>query len=77
MAIKQHVPDLKGVSAFVVVLREVFTEQECRELIRLSQAQCYIPAAVNVGHGREIMNTQYRDSDCAIIDDADRARELF
>lgn len=53
---------------YASVLHNVFSEQECQQLIQWSEGSGYEPALVNMGRGRQKAIFDYRKSDRAIID---------
>ena len=59
------------------VLDNVYTEEECNNLIELTEKTGYETALVNVGGGRQIMMTDVRNSERCIIDSEELAGELF
>lgn len=62
---------------FAIVIDDVFTRQECDELIRRSEKQGYEEALVNIGRGRQKKLTDIRNSDRCIIDDPVSAQEMW
>lgn len=66
-----------GSSYLAVVLENVFTPQECDQLISTSERQGYQQALVNVGGGRQVSMTDVRNNDRCIIDDAVLADQIW
>ncbi|KAK9790940.1 hypothetical protein WJX73_004014 [Symbiochloris irregularis] len=62
---------------FAAVVPEVCSEQECAELITLSEDRGYVPAVIHKPDGRVLLDKSHRDSDRAIIDDPAFAQVLF
>ena len=67
--------DDRGKLAFT--LSRVFSLEECQEWIQLAEDKGYTVALLNVGGGREIAATKYRDSSRCIIDSPEMAEKLF
>lgn len=63
-------------SQFAVVVENVLTPEECRQWIEGSESHHYETATVNMGLTQQVL-TDVRNSDRAIIDDVDRANELW
>ncbi|XP_078582749.1 uncharacterized protein LOC144865702 [Branchiostoma floridae x Branchiostoma japonicum] len=61
--------------AFIV--DNVFSKEECEELIRQTEEQGYEVAMLNVGGGRQILATDYRNSERCIMDSAERAEQIW
>ena len=61
----------------VIVIKDVLSVAECRELIQLSEKQGYVPAVIHKADGRVVFDQQHRDSDRVMIDDPARANDLF
>ena len=68
---------MKDPRAFAVVVDNVFTHGECQELIALSESRAYEPALIDVGGGEYTVDTELRDSDRVMIDDADFAAKII
>jgi len=63
---------------YVVVLDDVFTPEECQYLIDASeQSELYEQAKINIGGGREMLLTDTRNSDRAIVDSPQFAELLW
>lgn len=75
--VEESRPHLAHTGNFVTVLRNVYTEDECQELIELSEQKGYEPATITKFDGSQIMDTSHRDSDRTMLDDPARAAELF
>ena len=61
----------------VFTLDNVFTPQECREWIAMSERKGYEAALVNIGGGKQLPLAHIRDSSRCIIDDACMAGKLM
>jgi len=61
--------------AFVV--KGFLSEEECKTWILHSEARGYAPALVNVGAGRQVLDTDTRNSQRNIFDSSELARDLF
>ena len=48
-----------GFRKFAVVLDDVFSEEECEELIAITESREYHPALINVGGGRQVRIEEY------------------
>jgi hypothetical protein len=62
---------------FAVVIDNVFTEEECQQLIARSECHGYDQALVNIGGGRQLKMTDIRNNDRAIIDDPTLAEQIW
>jgi hypothetical protein len=69
-----RVPGSENKLAFV--LDNVFSEEECKELIDLAEKKGFDKALLNVGNGQEILAEDVRKSDRCIID-SDELKENF
>jgi hypothetical protein len=72
--------DLRPVSAegkLAFLLHNVFTPEECKALIKISEDTGYSPALVNIGGGRQVLMKGYRDSSRVVIDDHEFVRCLL
>ena len=58
-------------------VRNVLTPNECKLLIQASEAAGYEPAMVNIGGGRQILNTDYRDSYRVMIDHSNIVKAIY
>lgn len=58
-------------------LDNVYTEEECKELIRLSEENGYETALINIGGGRQVKMTDVRNNDRSIIDSFGLSGELW
>jgi hypothetical protein len=68
------IPSDKNKLAFILL--NVFTPEECQQWIDLTEKQGYTPALVNVGT-HCVLNTDFRNSDRCMIDDAVMAEKVF
>jgi hypothetical protein len=59
----------EGKGRFAVVLHNLFTPQECLELIARSESSGYEDALVNIGGGRQMKMPDVRNNDRCMIDD--------
>ncbi len=75
--IEEFRPHLPYTDQFVTVLGNIFSEAECLALIELSEKHGYTPATVTSYDGQQVFKKSYRDSDRVIIDDPERASQLF
>lgn len=55
----------------------VLSEGECSRLVALTERRGYVSALINIGGGRQALDTQYRNSGRCIIDSADAAALLW
>eukprot|EP01084_Bolivina_argentea_P103680 185672_1 len=62
---------------WLVLIRNVLTEQECNDLIKFSEAQGYEEALVNIGYGRQQMIPDFRNCKRMMIDNFDMANCLW
>ena len=76
--ITQFTPYLKGNSRFILGLKNVFSAQECLDLIDRSELQVYEAALVNFNGGDVyVVDKTNRDSDRVMLDDPEFADEIF
>jgi len=66
-----------GKVKFAAVIHNLFTHQECRELIDMTEKKGYTDALVHGPDGTEILRRDVRNSGRCIIDDEDVARSWF
>ena len=76
-AVSPFTPYLKGSSKFILGLKNVFSEQECQELINRSEQHVYESALVNFGGAGYVVDKRARDSDRVMLDDPTAAAEIF
>jgi predicted 2-oxoglutarate/Fe(II)-dependent dioxygenase YbiX len=62
---------------FAVVIHNVLTHEECQKWIEETELVGYGEALVNIGGGLQRKMTDVRNSSRCIVDDADRAAELW
>ncbi|KAL3842489.1 hypothetical protein ACJMK2_020495 [Sinanodonta woodiana] len=65
----------EGQLAFV--LHNVFTHEECSEYIEKTEEMGYTKAMLNVGYGREVLQTDVRNSSRCIWDSFDEADRIW
>lgn len=65
----------QGKLAFL--LHNVFTPEECENLIRTSEEAGYSEALVHVGGGRQVLMKGYRDGSRVMIDDSEFVQRLL
>ncbi|XP_022097257.1 uncharacterized protein LOC110982847 [Acanthaster planci] len=66
-------PGAKEGEKIAFYLDEVFTKEECKELIRCSEEKGYVQALVNIGFGRQKLMTDYRNNQRCLIDTTELA----
>lgn len=59
------------------VLDNVFTKEECEDLIAQTEARTYKPALINMGGGREVYVPEARNNDRCMIDSFEQGNEIF
>mmetsp|Transcript_23120 Transcript_23120/g.27833 ORF Transcript_23120/g.27833 Transcript_23120/m.27833 type:complete len:243 (-) Transcript_23120:554-1282(-) len=62
---------------FAVLLHNVFSPEECSALIARSESVGYEQALLNVGGGKQELNTSVRNSSRCVIFDPDVAEDLY
>lgn len=62
---------------FVLLVKDVFSTEECAKLVSLSEEAGYVPAVIHKADGRVVYDKSHRDSDRVMIDDPALALELF
>jgi hypothetical protein len=72
-----HLPDKDDRGKLAFTLSHIFSPEECQEWIKMTEEKGYIAALLNVGGGREISATEYRNSERCIIDNPELAQKLF
>lgn len=70
-------PYLKPSEYFAVVVKNIFTPEECQQLINVTNSKGYSPALLNVGRGLQQFVPDMRDGWRCIIDSEDFAKYLF
>lgn len=68
---------MKDSQMFNTVLESVLSDQECLELIKISEEQGYVPSSITKSDGTEVMDVDHRDSGRVIIDDYSFAKKIF
>lgn len=76
-AICPFTPYIKGNSKFILGLKNVFSEQECQELVHRSEQHVYESALVNFDGAGYVVDKTARDSDRVMLDDPTAAAEIF
>ena len=71
--VKVLLKDPRDKNKLAIVVKNVFTKQECENLIDRTEKAGYVEALVNIGGGRETLMTDYRNSQRCIIDDMEFA----
>lgn len=61
----------------IFTISNVLSPEECAEYITLTENIGYTPAGLTVGQDRYEMNPQVRNNDRVILDDEERAEELW
>ncbi|DBA70967.1 TPA: hypothetical protein ACH3X2_011407 [Trebouxia sp. C0005] len=69
-------PYLKDIDKFILGLKNVFSEQECQDLINRSEQHTYEAALVNLEEGYVVDKT-VRDSGRVMLDDHSFAAEIY
>jgi hypothetical protein len=72
-----HLPNKDDRGKLAFTLSHIFSPEECEEWITMSEEKGYTAALLNVGGGREIFASEYRNSDRCIIDSPELAQKLF
>ncbi|KAM9965431.1 hypothetical protein ACTFIW_005247 [Dictyostelium discoideum] len=62
---------------YAITIENVFTKEECEELIRLSEEKGYEPALVNIGNGQQELMTDVRNNDRCIIDTEELSNKIY
>jgi len=60
-----------------IVIDNLLTPEECKSWIEYTEQVGYEVALVNIGGGLQIKRLDYRNSSRCLIDDSNRAKELF
>ena len=72
-----NVSEWEGEGKFAIVVHNVFSADECTELIARSEAKGYEAALLNIGGGRQVEALAVRRSKRTIIDDPALAEEMW
>jgi hypothetical protein len=59
------------------VIEDLFSEEECTELIQRAEGHGFEKALVNIGGGRQELMSDYRKSDRCILDDPQQAERIW
>eukprot|EP00040_Diaphanoeca_grandis_P019598 m.103534 g.103534 ORF g.103534 m.103534 type:complete len:275 (+) comp27504_c0_seq1:114-938(+) len=70
------VPDMDS-SSYARVVKNVFTESECADLIATINNKGFTPALLNIGHGRQVLAPSSRDGHRIIFDSAALTQWMF
>ena len=54
--------------SFVLTIDNVFSPEECDALIKETERRGYEAALLNIGGGRQVLDTEYRNNDRCIVD---------
>eukprot|EP00296_Roombia_truncata_P008157 JP446633.1.p1 GENE.JP446633.1~~JP446633.1.p1 ORF type:complete len:221 (-),score=47.43 JP446633.1:299-919(-) len=65
----------KDVLAFTI--DNVFSKEECEEMMKLTEEIGYEPALVNIGGGRQMLMNDVRNNMRCIVDSQERAEEIW
>ncbi|KAM9969395.1 hypothetical protein ACTFIR_001230 [Dictyostelium discoideum] len=65
------------IDLYAITIENVFTKEECEELIRLSEEKGYEPALVNTGNGQQELMTDVRNNDRCIIDTEELSNKIY
>ena len=74
---KVPLPCRSDSSKFAIVLKDVFSKDECAAMIADTESKGYGVALLNVGGGREVLDTDYRKSSRCIVDSVEQAAEIW
>ena len=70
-------PDRNGIARFALLLHNVFSPNECQELIDRSEAKGFVQALVNTGGNSQQLMTDYRNSGRCILFDPSFADVIY
>eukprot|EP01084_Bolivina_argentea_P137550 242263_1 len=62
---------------FGIIIENVYTKDECNEIIELTESQEYEPALVNIGGGEQIRADHFRNSQRVMFDSSEMAFDIF
>lgn len=71
-----ELPNQQDAKKLAFLLFNVFTPEECKEWIEVTEQRQYSPALLNLG-SQQVLMTDVRDSDRCIIDDTHMAQKLY
>jgi hypothetical protein len=74
---KVPLPCKSDVSKFAIVIKDVFSKEECDVMIADTESKGYGTALLNVGGGREVLDRDYRRSSRCIVDSFEQAEEIW
>jgi hypothetical protein len=60
-----------------IVVKNAFSKEECDRMIRETESKGYDTALVNIGGGRQVLDTDYRRSSRCIVDSPEQAAEIW
>lgn len=75
--LSQDLIPIIGQVKFAAVIHNLFSHQECAELIKMTEKRGYTDALVHGPNGTEILRRDIRNSGRCIIDDEDLAQSWF
>ncbi|KAN0029876.1 hypothetical protein ACTA71_008013 [Dictyostelium dimigraforme] len=67
----------KNKDLYAITIENVFTKEECEELIKLSEEKGFEPALVNIGNGQQELMRDVRNNDRCIIDTEELSNKIF
>ena len=70
-------PSPRDASKLAIVVKNVFSQEECKAMIKDTECAGYDKALVNAGGGRQVLNTDYRKSSRCIVDSVEQAAEIW
>jgi predicted 2-oxoglutarate/Fe(II)-dependent dioxygenase YbiX len=72
-----QLPRPRDQSKLAIVVKNVFSSEECRAMIAETEKKGYDQALVNTGGGRQELKTDYRRSSRCILDSVEQASEIW
>lgn len=74
---KVNLPRKSDSSKLAIVVKNVFSKEECAAMVQETESKGYEKALVNAGGGRQVLDTDYRRSSRCIIDSPEQAAEIW
>ena len=75
--VKVSLPRSSDAAKFAIVVKDVFSQQECISMIEETEKIGYEQALVNIGGGRQVLDIDYRKSSRCIVDSVEKAADIW
>jgi hypothetical protein len=64
-------------SKFAIVVKNVFSREECAVMVQETESKGYEVSLLNIGGGKQLLDADRRRSSCCTIDNPDQAAEIW